>query len=109
MTTFVELLRALQQWMGQLNTVELLAFGGVLSVLLWCGVVLPWGYHLFFVPLGLPNFWQRMRQDPGAAVALIVMLLVIGSASVYMAFVALMFLSMVAVLKLIFQWVLAAP
>lgn len=104
----MELLRALQVWMGQLSTVEVFAVGGVVSIILWCGIVLPLAYQLFSVPLGLPSFWQRMRHAPGTAVALLVMLLVIGGATIYMALVSLLFLLLVVMFKLIFRWILAA-
>lgn len=92
----------MSDYVNDMSTLQLWIAGNLVSLVLWLGIVLPLGYRLLLVPWGLAPFWTRMAEDKAAAVMLVLLLSVLGAATVYIGVVGLVFVLMVAIFKAIF-------
>ena len=93
----------MSDYVNDMPMLNLLIAGNLLSLVLWLGIVLPLGYRLLLVPWASAPFWTRMAEDKAAAVMLVLMLTVFGSATVTFAIGGLVFLMLVTIFKVIFS------
>ena len=93
----------MSEYVNDMPLMYLLIAGNLLSLVLWLGIVLPLGYRLLLVPWASAPFWTRMAEDKPAAVMLVLMLTVFGSATVTFAIGGLVFLMLVTIFKVIFS------
>ena len=93
----------MSDYVNDMPMLNLLIAGNLLSLVLWLGIVLPLGYRLLLVPWASAPFWTRMAEDKPAAVMLVLMLTVFGSATVTFAIGGLVFLMLVTIFKVIFS------
>lgn len=93
----------MSDYVNDMPMLNLLIAGNLLSLVLWLGIVLPLGYRLLLVPWASAPFWTRMAEDKAAAVMLVLMLTVFGSATVHIGIVGLVFVLLVAIFKAIFS------
>ena len=93
----------MSDYVNDMPMLNLLIAGNLLSLVLWLGIVLPLGYRLLLVPWASAPFWTRMAEDKPAAVMLVLMLTVFGSATVHIGIVGLVFVLLVAIFEAIFS------
>ena len=98
----------MSEYVNEMSLLQLWIAGSIIAPVLWLGIVLPLGYRLLLVPWASAPFWTRMSEDKPAAVALVLMLVVFGPATVVMALTGVVFIVLVAIFKLLFYFILPA-
>lgn len=97
--------RDLQHWIFSLTPGETWVFGGGMALILWLGIILPLAYRIILVPWASAPFWTRMGDDPKAAVALMLLLVALGPATLWIGFLVLPFVLLVGMFKPLFRFV----
>ena len=100
--------RELQTWIMSLTLGETWIVGGVFSLVVWLGFILPVWYRLMWVPHVSPPFLTRMGQDPLGAVMLIGIIFACGPMLIWLSFLAIPFMICIWIFKVIFRAMLSA-